>query len=94
MLFATMYKFAVKYNIKYILTGGNYSTECIRNPKEWMYFQSDLRQLKDIHRIYGSVKLETFSTTSPAQSLPLFKKIKLVRPLDYLNTIRKKQLKY
>jgi N-acetyl sugar amidotransferase len=30
--FATMYKFATKYNVKYILTGGNYSTECIRNP--------------------------------------------------------------
>ena len=28
--FATMYKFASKHNIKYILTGGNYSTECIR----------------------------------------------------------------
>ena len=30
--FATMYKFASKYNINHILTGGNYSTECIRNP--------------------------------------------------------------
>ena len=30
--FATMYKFASDNNIKYILTGGNYSTECVRNP--------------------------------------------------------------
>ena len=48
--FATMYQFASKYNIPYILTGGNYSTECIRNPKEWMYYQSDVSQLKDIHK--------------------------------------------
>ena len=34
--FATMYKFAEQYDVKYILTGGNYSTECIRNPLEWM----------------------------------------------------------
>ena len=93
--FATMYKFAVKYNIKYILTGGNYSTECIRNPKEWMYFQSDLRQLKHIHRIYGSVKLETFPTTSILWHkvwLPYFKKIKLVRPLDYFEYNKKKAI--
>jgi len=30
--FATMYKFATKHNVKYILTGANLSTECIRNP--------------------------------------------------------------
>ena len=45
--FATMYKFAEKYNIKYILTGANLSTECIRNPIEWMYYQSDSIQLKE-----------------------------------------------
>ena len=36
--FATMYKFARKNNIP-ILTGANLSTECIRNPLEWMYYQ-------------------------------------------------------
>jgi tRNA(Ile)-lysidine synthase TilS/MesJ len=34
--FATMYKFAEKNRIKYLLTGANYSTECIRNPIDWM----------------------------------------------------------
>jgi len=48
--FATMYKFAEKYNVKYILTGGNLSTECIRNPIEWMYYQSDSVQLVDIQK--------------------------------------------
>lgn len=46
--FATMYKFAEQHNIKYILTGANLSTECIRNPIEWMYYQSDSIQLRDI----------------------------------------------
>ena len=48
--FATMYNFANKHNIKTILTGANYSTECIRNPIEWMYFQSDNKQLRSIHK--------------------------------------------
>lgn len=85
--FATMYKFASKYNVKYILTGGNYSTECIRNPLEWMYYQSDSRQLKDIHRQFGQRPLNTFPVTNILWHkvyLPYFKKIKVVRPLDYM----------
>ena len=58
--FATMYKFASKYKIKYILTGGNFSTECVRNPIEWMYYQSDSIQLKDIHKKFGSKPLKEF----------------------------------
>ena len=58
--FATMYKFADKYNIRYILTGANYSTECIRNPKEWMYFQSDSTQITDIHTQFGRKELKNF----------------------------------
>ena len=52
--FATMYKFAEQHDIKHILTGANLSTECIRNPLEWMYYQSDSIQLKDIHRRFGT----------------------------------------
>ena len=52
--FATMYKFAAKHDVKHILTGANLSTECVRNPLEWMYFQSDARQLKAIHNKYGT----------------------------------------
>ena len=62
--FATMYKFAYENNIKYILTGGNYSTECVRNPIEWMYYQSDSTQLNDIHNKFGKNKLSSFPTTS------------------------------
>ena len=84
--FATMYKFANKYNVKYILTGGNYSTECIRNPLEWMYYQSDSSQIKDIHKRYGQSKLANFPITNILWHkvyLPYFKKIKLIRPLDF-----------
>ena len=81
--FATMYKFAAKHNIKYILTGGNLSTECIRNPIEWMYYQSDATQLLDIHRKFGTLPLDTFPITSVFWHkvwLPFFRGIKVLRP--------------
>ena len=85
--FATMYKFASKHKIKYILTGGNYSTECVRNPLEWMYYQSDGRQLKDIHKKHGTIKLGSYTVTNILWHklyLPYLRGIKLIRPLDYL----------
>lgn len=86
--FATMYKFASKHNIKYILSGGNYSTECVRNPIEWMYYQSDSIQLKDIFKKHGSGELKNFPLTNILWHkfyLPYIKGIKLIRPLDYMD---------
>lgn len=83
--FATMYKFAEEHDVKYILTGANYSTECIRNPIEWMYYQSDAIQLKDIHRQFGTRPLVNYPTTSILRHkiwLPYIKGIKVVRPLN------------
>ncbi len=85
--FATMYKFASKHNIKYILTGGNYSTECVRNPLEWMYYQSDSIQLRDIYKKHGTGKLKDYPVTNILWHkvyLPYVKKIKLIRPLDFV----------
>lgn len=86
--FATMYKFASEYDVKYILTGGNYSTECVRNPLEWMYYQSDSTQLRDIYRKHGNGKLKTFPVTNILWHkiyLPYIKRIKTIRPLDYMS---------
>ena len=85
--FATMYKFASRHNIKYILTGGNYSTECIRNPLEWMYYQSDSIQLRDIYKKFGTGKLKDYPVSNILWHkvyLPYVKKIKLIRPLNYV----------
>lgn len=60
VFFASLYRYAAKNNIKYIITGANYSTECVREPLEWHYHASDLRQLKDIHRKFGTRPLKTF----------------------------------
>jgi N-acetyl sugar amidotransferase len=85
--FATMYKFADQHGIKSILTGANYSTECIRNPIEWMYYQSDSIQLRDIHRRFGTRPLRKFPTTSIFRHkiwLPYVKGIRVVKPLNHV----------
>jgi N-acetyl sugar amidotransferase len=85
--FATMYTFAEQHDVKYILTGANYSTECIRNPVEWMYYQSDSIQLKDIQRRFGTRPLIKFPTTSIFRHkvwLPYVKGIRVVRPLNFV----------
>lgn len=85
--FATMYNFAEKHNIKYILTGSNLSTECVRNPVEWMYYQTDLFQLKDIHSKFGKKPLINFPLTNILRHkvyLRYFKGIKVVTPLNYV----------
>lgn len=85
--FATMYKFASKHGIKNILSGGNYSTECIRNPIEWMYFQSDSIQLRNIHKLHGEAPLKEFPVSNILWHkiyLPYIKGIKLHRLLDYM----------
>lgn len=89
--FATMYNFAEKHGVRYILTGANYSTECIRNPIEWMYYQSDSIQLRDIHRQFGAAPLVNFPTTSILRHkvyLRYLKGITVVSPLNYLPYIK------
>lgn len=89
--FATMYNFASKYKVKYILTGANYSTECVRNPVEWMYYQSDVIQLKDIHKKFGTKPLKKYPLTSILWHklyLPYLKGIKVVKPLNNVPYIK------
>lgn len=86
-IFASMYRFATKYKVKYIFTGGNYSTECVRNPLEWMYYQSDSIQLRDIHRRFGSIPLKEFPVTNILWHkiwLPYINGIRVFRALDYM----------
>jgi putative aminotransferase len=55
--FSGLYKFARKYNIKHIVTGSNFSTECCREPEEWGgYLGIDRRLFADIWRKCGDGK--------------------------------------
>lgn len=59
--FSGLYKFARKHKIKYVLTGGNFSTECCREPEEWGGFPGiDTTLVKSIHGKFGKKPLKTF----------------------------------
>ncbi len=93
--FAGLYNYAAKHGHKYILTGANYSTECVREPLEWHYHATDLSQLKDIHHKFG---------TRPLKSFPLvdiftyklyyryFKGVQVVKPLNHVSYIKEEAM--
>lgn len=89
--FATMYKFALEHGVRNILTGANLSTECIRNPIEWMYYQSDSRQMRNIHCRFGEKPLRNFPVTSILWHkvwLPYVRGIEVLRPLNFIPYIK------
>lgn len=86
VIFAGLYNHAVKHGIKHVLTGGNFSTESIREPIEWVY-QNDLKMIKDIHKKYGEIKLKSLPLTSMFKYkiyYRFFKGMKVHRPLDLI----------
>lgn len=59
VFFSALYRFARKHRIKYVVTGGNYSTECCREPLEWGGYPGiDLTFLRDVHRRFGSRRID------------------------------------
>jgi N-acetyl sugar amidotransferase len=88
VFFSSLYNFAVKNGYKYILTGGNFSTECVREPLEWgAYYQTDMRYVRDIHNRFGERKLKTFPTCDIFKYKVLYRLlhgVRVVKPLDYL----------
>jgi N-acetyl sugar amidotransferase len=85
--FAGLYNYAAKTGSKYILTGANYSTECVREPLEWHYHASDLRQLKDIHRRFGTRPLKSFPTADIFKFKIYYRLLKGVRVVKPLNCV-------
>ena len=91
-IFAGLYNYAVSHGIRYVLTGANSATECIRPPIEWVY-QNDLRLIKDIHKRFGKIKLKNFPMCSMVKYrlyYPLFKGMKRVAPLDMVEYDKEK----
>ena len=86
VIFAGLYNYAAKNGIKYVLTGGNYSTECVKPPFEWTYV-NDIVFIKDIHKRFGCVPLKTFPMCGMLKNRIWYRGIKgmkVVKPLDYV----------
>ena len=93
--FASLYNFAARHGQKYILTGANYSTECVREPLEWHYHASDLRQLRDIHRRFGRAPLRTFPTADIFKYRIYYrfaKGVRVVKPLNHVPYLKEQAM--
>jgi N-acetyl sugar amidotransferase len=85
-IIAAIYDIANKNKIKYILSGTNVVTEYIL-PKSWRYFKNDLRNLKNIHKKYGKMKMNTFPTLGQTKLLfyEFIRGIRYISLLDYID---------
>lgn len=82
-----LYKFARKYNIKYILNGGNISTECVQIPLKILYYATDMVHNRDIIKKFSRNNLANYPFSSiwyHKLYLPYIKGIKVFKPLNFV----------
>lgn len=87
-----LYKFAQKHGIKYILNGGNISTECVPRPLDIIYWGTDMSHIRDILSRFGSVPMRTYPFSSIFYHkfyLRYFKGVKVFKPLNYMPYVKK-----
>jgi N-acetyl sugar amidotransferase len=84
-IFATLYKTADKYNIKYIINGSNLVTEGIL-PLSWRYDRklTDAVNIKSIYKRFWGKKIKNFPLTS-IQKFAYYMKVKKIKSVDLLN---------
>lgn len=96
--FSSLYKFARKNKIKYVLTGGNFSTECCREPEEWGGFPGiDTRLVKDIHSKFGKRPLKTFPLVDILKYKIYYKYMlgmQVFKPLNFMPFVKKDAEKF
>ena len=86
IFFASLYHFAIRNNIRYVLSGGNLATEAVF-PKAWHNDAMDAINLKAIHKKFGSRPLQNYKTISFFEYYiwyPLIRGMRTLRPLNYM----------
>jgi N-acetyl sugar amidotransferase len=94
---ATLYNYANKHSIKYILNGGNISTECVRNPLEWLYYGTDMAQIGDLKKRFSTIPWKTYPFSGVFRHkvyLRYIKKVQVLKPLNFMPYIKQDALKF
>ena len=89
---AVLDKYAAQNDIKYILNGGNISTEVIVNPSSWGYWGTDSKHNKDIIKRFGTVEMKTYPFTNIFKRkiyMPYIKGVKVLKLLNYIPYVKK-----
>lgn len=86
LLFAAILKYMKENNIKYFLSGGNFSLESILSTEN-THSAYDVKNIKDIHKKYGEKPIDKLTFISSNKRI-IYKKIygiKTVLPLNYID---------
>lgn len=89
VFFAVLFQKAAELGIKYWLSGSNMVSESIL-PRAWGYTAMDSRQLKAVHKKFGSIPLRTYNTLSFFEyckfynEIPLTPSVKALAPLNWM----------
>lgn len=84
-IIALLYRMAAKQGVRYILHGGNLSTESIM-PAAWMESSLDLRFLRAIHRRFGTRRLTTYPVLGLSR-LAYYTFLRRIRYIGLLNYV-------
>lgn len=91
--FSALYKFARAHKIKYVLTGGNFSTECCREPEEWGGYPGiDKRLFNSIHGLFGGRAMRSFPLVDILMYKVFYRYVlgmQVVRPLNLVPYIKR-----
>lgn len=94
IFFSSLYHFATKNGIRYVLSGGNLATEGIF-PEAWHGSAMDAINLCAIHKRFGERPLKHYKTISFFDYYlwyPFVKKMRTVRPLNYMPYVKAEAL--
>jgi aminotransferase len=94
--FATLYHYAAKEKIKYVLTGVNIATESVF-PDSWHHAAMDAINLKAIHKQFGSIPLEKYRTISFFEYYvyyPMILGMEVFCPLNFMPYNKNNALEY
>lgn len=89
---ATLYNYADRHRIKYILNGFNFSTEGVRNPKEYFYYGTDMALIRDVRRRYCRNPMASYPFSSVFRHkiyLRYIRGIQVVKPLNHVPYIKR-----
>lgn len=85
-----LFQYAAKHGIKYILNGGNISTECVSYPLKYFYY-ADMTMIRDVLKKFGTIPLVSYPFTSAAYRkiyMPYVRGVKMIKPLNMLPYVK------
>jgi N-acetyl sugar amidotransferase len=82
----TLQKLAAKFNVKYILSGNNVSTEAIL-PNSWIFNKNDHVNLLNIHKKFGTIPIKSYPLYGFKEEYYYgqFKGIQTIKLLNFLD---------